>query len=108
MAGGVIVAAAALAQPYLCKREAVVHSHRMIKDTTLNELGAMLTRRATHGDEGRKVKLTVLSERGKEAIVAIFGSGDFCGEACLAGQPLRIATAVAIEDSKPCGWRKRR
>jgi CRP/FNR family transcriptional regulator, cyclic AMP receptor protein len=47
-----------------------------------------------------QVKLTVLSERGKEAIVAIFGTGDFCGEGCLAGQPLRNATAVAIEDSK--------
>src|SRR6266853_6683118 len=33
-----------------------------------------------------QVKLTVLSERGKEAVVAIFGTGDFCGEGCLAGQ----------------------
>src|SRR6266478_3660659 len=47
-----------------------------------------------------QVKLTVLSERGKEAVVAIFGTGDFCGEGCLAGQPLRIATAKAIEASK--------
>jgi CRP/FNR family transcriptional regulator, cyclic AMP receptor protein len=47
-----------------------------------------------------QVKLTVLSERGKEAVVAIFGTGDFCGEGCLAGQPLRIATAEAIEESK--------
>ncbi len=47
-----------------------------------------------------QVKLTVLSERGKEAVVAIFGTGDFCGEGCLAGQRLRIATAKAIEESK--------
>ena len=47
-----------------------------------------------------QVKLTVLSERGKEAVVAIFGTGDFCGEGCLAGQSLRIATAKAIEESK--------
>ncbi len=47
-----------------------------------------------------QVKLTVLSERGKEAVVAIFGIGDFCGEGCLAGQPLRMATAKAIEESK--------
>ena len=47
-----------------------------------------------------QVKLTVLSERGKEAVVAIFGTGDFCGEGCLAGQLLRIATAKAIEESK--------
>jgi len=47
-----------------------------------------------------KVKMTVLSERGKEAIVAILGTGDFCGEGCLAGQPRRMATAAAMEDSK--------
>ncbi len=47
-----------------------------------------------------QVKLTVLSERGKEAVVGIFGTGDFCGEGCLAGQPLRIATAEAIEKSE--------
>ena len=43
-----------------------------------------------------KVKLTVLSEQGKEAVVAILGPGDFCGEGCLAGQPRRIATAFAM------------
>jgi CRP/FNR family cyclic AMP-dependent transcriptional regulator len=47
-----------------------------------------------------QVKLAVSSGRGKEAVVAIFGTGDFCGEGCLAGQPLRIATAEAIEESK--------
>jgi CRP/FNR family cyclic AMP-dependent transcriptional regulator len=46
------------------------------------------------------VKVTVLSEQGKEAIVAILGAGDFCGEGCLAGQPQRMATATAMEDSK--------
>ena len=47
-----------------------------------------------------KVKLTVVSEQGKEAIVAILATGDFCGEGCLAGQPRRMATAAAMEDSK--------
>src|SRR5437660_10520036 len=37
--------------------------------------------------EKGKVKLTVLSSRGKEAVVAVLGSGDFCGEGSLAGQP---------------------
>src|SRR2546430_9474052 len=46
--------------------------------------------------EKGKVKLTVLSTRGKEAVVAVLGSGDFFGEGCLAGQPLRMATATAI------------
>src|SRR5437879_9524317 len=48
--------------------------------------------------EKGKVKLTVLSARGKEAVVAILGSGDFFGEGSLAGQPLRMATATAITE----------
>jgi CRP-like cAMP-binding protein len=43
-----------------------------------------------------KVKLTVLSRQGKEAVVAILGVGDFFGEGCLAGQPLRMGTAVSM------------
>jgi CRP-like cAMP-binding protein len=46
-----------------------------------------------------KVKITTLSGQGKEAVVAILGVGDFFGEGCLAGQPLRISTAVALADS---------
>ena len=45
-----------------------------------------------------KVKMVVTSQQGKEAIVAILGDGEFFGEGCLAGQPLRIATATAIAD----------
>jgi len=45
-----------------------------------------------------KVKLAVTSEQGKEAIVAVLNDGDFFGEGCLAGQPLRIATAIAMTD----------
>ena len=45
-----------------------------------------------------KVKLSVTSQQGKEAIVALLGEGDFFGEGCLAGQRLRIATATAISD----------
>jgi CRP/FNR family cyclic AMP-dependent transcriptional regulator len=48
--------------------------------------------------EKGKVKLTVLSTRGKEAVVAILGSGDFFGEGCLAGQPLRMATATVMSE----------
>jgi CRP-like cAMP-binding protein len=43
-----------------------------------------------------KVKITVVSEQGKEAVVAILGKGDFFGEGCLAGQPLRMATVSAM------------
>jgi len=45
-----------------------------------------------------KVKLAVTSEQGKEAIVAILGGGEFFGEGCLAGQQLRVSTAIAISD----------
>jgi CRP/FNR family cyclic AMP-dependent transcriptional regulator len=42
------------------------------------------------------VRLSVISETGKEAVVAVLGPGNFFGEGCLAGQPLRIGTATAI------------
>ena len=42
------------------------------------------------------VKLSVVNEIGKEAVLAILGSGDFFGEGCLAGQSVRIGTATAI------------
>jgi len=45
-----------------------------------------------------KIKLTVVSNAGKEAVIAVLGPGDFFGEGCLAGQPLRMATAVAMTD----------
>jgi CRP-like cAMP-binding protein len=45
-----------------------------------------------------KVKLTVISRDDKEAIVAIHGAGEFFGEGCLVGQPLRMATATAVTD----------
>jgi CRP/FNR family cyclic AMP-dependent transcriptional regulator len=45
------------------------------------------------------VKVSVVSEQGKEAVVAMLGTNDFFGEGCLAGQALRIATVAAIMDS---------
>lgn len=45
-----------------------------------------------------RVSFRVVSEQGKEAVVALLGAGSFFGEACLAGQRLRPATAVAIEE----------
>ena len=45
-----------------------------------------------------KVKLAVTSQQGKEAIVSILGDNEFFGEGCLAGQPLRISTVVAVTD----------
>ena len=45
-----------------------------------------------------KVKITVVSEQGKEAVVAIQGPDEFCGEGCLTGQARRLATAVAMTE----------
>jgi CRP/FNR family cyclic AMP-dependent transcriptional regulator len=45
-----------------------------------------------------KVKITVVSQQGKEAVVAVLGPGEFCGEGCLAGQPRRMATASAMAE----------
>src|SRR4249920_1333500 len=45
-----------------------------------------------------KVKLTVVSQQGKEAVVAILGPGHFFGEGCLNGHPVRIATTRAVDD----------
>ena len=45
-----------------------------------------------------KVQITVVSEQGKEGIIAIQEPGEFFGEGCLAGQPLHLATASAMED----------
>jgi len=43
-----------------------------------------------------KVKKTVISEQGKEAVVALLGPGDFFGEGCLAGESLRLSTVTAL------------
>jgi CRP/FNR family cyclic AMP-dependent transcriptional regulator len=43
-----------------------------------------------------QVKITVVSEQGQEAVVAVLGPDEFCGEGCLTGQPRRMATATAM------------
>jgi CRP/FNR family transcriptional regulator, cyclic AMP receptor protein len=48
--------------------------------------------------EGR-VKIAVISDQGKEAVVAFLKAGDFIGEGCLTGRPRRVSTARAVEDS---------
>ena len=45
-----------------------------------------------------RIKLAIVSPRGKEAVIAILGDGFFFGEGCMAGQPFRMATAVAMTD----------
>jgi CRP/FNR family cyclic AMP-dependent transcriptional regulator len=49
--------------------------------------------------EQGQVKLTVVSARGKEAVVAILGPGDFMGEECLAEKPRRFSTATTLSES---------
>jgi CRP-like cAMP-binding protein len=43
--------------------------------------------------------LLIISEQGKEAVVGIFGPGQFFGEGCMNGHSVRIATTTAMEDS---------
>ena len=50
--------------------------------------------------EKGKVKMTVVSEQGKEAVVAFMSADDFIGEACLAGQTQRISTATAANQPR--------
>ena len=45
-----------------------------------------------------KVKVTVLSEQGKEAVVAVLGPDEFCGEGCMTGQSRRVATTTAMTE----------
>jgi len=49
--------------------------------------------------EDGQVKVAVVSELGKEAVVALLGTGDFFGEACLAGQQQRMETVTALQDT---------
>jgi CRP/FNR family transcriptional regulator, cyclic AMP receptor protein len=46
-----------------------------------------------------KIKIVVTSKQGREAVVAVLGEGDFFGEGCLVGQPLRLATAASMTDA---------
>jgi CRP/FNR family cyclic AMP-dependent transcriptional regulator len=45
-----------------------------------------------------KAKVTIHSEQGKEAVIALLGPGQFCGEACMAGQRLRVATLRTVTE----------
>jgi CRP/FNR family transcriptional regulator, cyclic AMP receptor protein len=55
---------------------------------------------AVHYVQKGKIKIVVASKQGKEAVIAILGPGEFFGEGCLIGQPLRLATAKAMDDSE--------
>jgi CRP-like cAMP-binding protein len=46
-----------------------------------------------------EIQLAVVSMQGKEAVIALLGKGDFCGEGCLVGEPLRMATATTKTES---------
>jgi CRP/FNR family transcriptional regulator, cyclic AMP receptor protein len=53
-----------------------------------------------------KVKLSVVSKQGKEAVIAILGPGDFFGEGCLAGQLIRMSTAAGMSECTVIELRK--
>jgi CRP-like cAMP-binding protein len=75
-----------------------VNGGRRISDYRMNQL---VYKQGDRADsvfyiQSGKVKATVVSEQGKEAVVALLGTDDFFGEGCLAGQPLRLATVSAM------------
>jgi CRP/FNR family cyclic AMP-dependent transcriptional regulator len=84
--------------------ERFLHSPGMAKAVVTYERGVTIF---TQGDvcedvlyiQTGGVKLTVLSQTGREAVVAMLGPGDFFGEGCLAGQPLRMGSATAVVPS---------
>jgi CRP/FNR family transcriptional regulator, cyclic AMP receptor protein len=84
--------------------EAFLHSSGMAKTVVAYERGVTIF---TQGDpcddvlyiQTGGVKLSVLSKTGREAVVAMLGPGDFFGEGCLAGQPLRMGSATAVVPS---------
>ena len=96
---GVSLAVAASFDPrILLKRLSVGKSSReYLKDETIWSQGDAAD--AVFYVQSGKVKLTVVSKRGKEAVVAILQQDSFFGEGCLAGQPLRMATATAGQRS---------
>jgi CRP/FNR family cyclic AMP-dependent transcriptional regulator len=54
-----------------------------------------------------RVKLTIVSKTGKEATIGILGEGNFFGEGCLTGQPLRLCSAAAVTDCSVMQIKKR-
>jgi CRP/FNR family transcriptional regulator, cyclic AMP receptor protein len=67
--------------------------------------GGIIYRQAAAADavfyvQKGKIKITVRSEQGKEAVIALLGAGEFFGEGCLIGQPLRLASAAAMAESE--------
>ncbi len=67
--------------------------------------GGVIYRQAAAADavfyiQKGKIKITVRSQQGKEAVIALLGTGEFFGEGCLIGQPLRLATAAAMIESE--------
>ncbi len=66
------------------------------KDQTVYTQGAPAD--AVFYIQSGEAKRTVVSEQGKEAVVALYGTGDFFGEGCLTGQPLRLGTVRAMTE----------
>jgi len=71
------------------------------RTTSTYQAGRMLFSQGDPADslfyiESGKIKITILSEQGKEAVIALLGTGDFCGEQCMAGQTMRTTAATTM------------
>ena len=63
-----------------------------------DHLSARLSADAVFYIQSGKIELSVVSREGKERVIAILGAGDFFGEGCSAGQPLHMASAIALAE----------
>jgi CRP/FNR family transcriptional regulator, cyclic AMP receptor protein len=79
---------------FLKRAEASYRNVRFAPETVLFAQGAQAN--SVFYIQDGAVKLSVLSSTGREAVIAILGAGDFFGEGCLAGQPLRMGTATSV------------
>lgn len=82
-----------------------LHSTRVAKRITAFAAGGVIYRQGDAATsvmyvQAGRVKLSVVSARGKEAIIGVLARGDFFGEACLAGQTVRMSTATAMVSSR--------
>jgi CRP/FNR family transcriptional regulator, cyclic AMP receptor protein len=75
-----------------------IQSSRAVVNTFVST--AVIMRPGTKSDvlyiQSENAKLTIVNPQGKEAVLAIVGPGDFLGEGCIIGNPVRLATATAI------------
>ncbi|MEJ0011679.1 MAG: Crp/Fnr family transcriptional regulator [Bauldia sp.] len=86
--------------PAVLDPQAVLAATEGVRSDLKSKKGDVIFRQGDTADavfyvRSGRIQLTVVSDQGKEGVIALFAPGDFFGEGCLAGQPMRMATALA-------------